>query len=114
MFLSTVLFLGVVTAAIELYIFCRFNLIRQAIERWLALGLVFSMGLAIVLCAVFGAHGVTAMFAGIVSLIITQPIYVLWNAKENGKLDKVGQAINPKNWALPKMAFWKRKAGQPV
>ena len=46
MFLTTVLFLGVATAFIELYMFARFNLLRQAIERWVWLGLVFSFSLA--------------------------------------------------------------------
>lgn len=112
MFLHTVLFLGVVTALIELYLFARFNLLQQAIERWVWLGIVFSFSLAILLCAVFGAHGVTVMFAGIVSLCITQPIYLLYNAGTNGKLSWA----NPKNWAFPKTRkLWAAKGlAEPV
>lgn len=111
MFLTTILFLGTATALVELYIFARFGLLRQLIERWVWLGIVFSFALAIVLCAVFGAHGVTVMFAGFVSLIITQPIYMVWAAKENGKFE----ALKPKNWdILPKCrAFLRNRRGVP-
>jgi len=94
LFLYTVIALGVLAASIELYLYCRFNLLRKGIDRWAWIGTLLAFTVVTVICTILGALGIIVTLASIVSLCITQPIFLMYSIATSGKLD----FLNPKGW----------------
>lgn len=77
--LLAAIILGVSTALLELSIYAKVRTVRQFISRFEWSGLVLSCALAVCLGHIFGAAGVTVMIGGVISMLLTQPIYLYIN-----------------------------------
>lgn len=71
--------LGVTTAVFELTLYSKLKWLRAMIERYEWSGLILSTALALALGHLFGAVGVTVMIGGVLSMVLTQPIYFYIN-----------------------------------
>jgi len=71
--------LGVATALLELSIYAKVKRLQTLIHKYEWTGIVLSCTLALVLGHVFGALGVTVMIGGVLSMILTQPVYLYIN-----------------------------------
>lgn len=71
--------LGIATTVVELSLFCRIKAVKNIVERNALFGVAYSVALALFLGAVFGAHGVTVMLAAMGSMVVTMPIYWVYN-----------------------------------
>ena len=75
MLLISALILGVASAMVELLLYFQVQPLRSLIEKYEICGLILSMLLSMLIGHAFGAVGVTVLIAGVVSTVMTQPIY---------------------------------------
>jgi hypothetical protein len=76
--LTLTIMLGVASALLELYVVFRSRTLLAMIERWSVSGLVLSLGVSVALGSLFGAAGLVALGAGIVSSCLTVAAYSAW------------------------------------
>lgn len=69
--------LALVAAAIEIMLVSKFPILLFQVQRHILVGVCFSMALSWGLGAVFGASGMTMLFAATASTIITVAVYKL-------------------------------------
>lgn len=97
--LTTVIVFAVIAVVFELSIVSRVAALRQTMSRHPLAGVAFSIGLSLLLGALFGAAGVMLLMAGVISTVITGIIYALWGKVGN----KTSQAAQW--WADTKAAY---------
>ncbi len=85
MLIQAGIILGLCSAFVELYLFCKFNLIRKWVERYPLAGIGFSLALSVLLGHAFGAAGVTVMLAGVSSTVLTMTYYGVIRAMHRPK-----------------------------
>jgi len=87
--LLTAILMGLAAAFIELRTSFSIPFVRKLIEQFSVLGIAFSIALSMFFGFVFGATGVTVMLIAIVSMTITQPVYMVAS-----KLQSVGKDVS--------------------
>ncbi len=75
---TTLILVGILTlisVAVELYIVFCVPFVHQILGKWIWLAVAFSVALSCFLGALFAAHGLIALIAGLLSMCITVPVY---------------------------------------
>ena len=94
--IAAICILTTISVIAELMLFFKFKFVQNMIHRHEVLGLALSFGLTIGLGTIFGAQGLIAMTAGLLSTVITQPFYFCWSrykrSQEKRSL-KITQAV---------------------
>ena len=77
--LTAIILFAVATAALEFKLYKEFSLVRQGVRKVKGFGVVFSFLLSYLVGLAFGAHGTMVLMAGILSTVMTQPVYTFIN-----------------------------------
>lgn len=107
MLLMMALLLGVVAAFVELRTSFSIPFIRNLIQKFTILGVVFSIALSVFIGAIFGAAGLVVMLGAMIATTITQPVYIVASkVKKTGK--DVSETVNEvKTLFQPFASFFK-------
>jgi len=103
---SFVIILALSSTAIEMLIAAKFPIWRRYAHKYKLINLTLSLGLSFVLGELFGAGGLIAMTAAIVSTILSIPGYAILNyAYDSPKAAQHNGNLFAYKWAKWKQAF---------
>lgn len=77
MLITAIIILAVATAVVELLIVYNVPFLKNLCGKWLWFGVAMSLLLSIFVGFFFGAVGLVALTGGLLSTVITQPVYFI-------------------------------------